>query len=106
MAATEANRAEQTRDELKVQLEATRRDMQILAGMVRERASARALSARDEMLHRVDELSEEARAMLGAAQVEAMRLADEATDTIRRNPLAAIGIAFALGWLIGKMFRR
>ena len=32
--------------------------------------------------------------------------ADEASDTVRRNPLAALGIAFGLGWLIGKLSRR
>lgn len=98
--------AEPTKDELKVQLEATRRDMEVLAAMVRERASARALGARDEFLGKVDELSEEARALIGAAQLEGLRLADEATDTVRRNPLAAVGIAFGLGWLFGKLSRK
>ncbi len=107
MPAAEANKAaDQTKDELKAQLDATRRDMQILAAMVRDRASARALSARDEVMGKVDELSAEAQAMIGAAQQETMRLADEASDTVRRNPLAAVGIAFGLGWLIGKMSRR
>lgn len=98
--------AEPTKDELKAQLDATRRDMEILATMVRERASARALNARDEVMGKVDELSEEARAMIGAAQLEGLRLADEASDTVRRNPLAAVGIAFGLGWLLGKLTRR
>ena len=107
MPAAEASKAaDYTKDELKAQLEATRRDMEILAEMVRDRASARALSARDEVMGKVDELSVEARAMVGAAQVEAIRLADEASDTVRRNPLAAVGIAFGLGWLVGKMSRR
>lgn len=98
--------AEPTKDELKAQLEATRRDMEILAAMVRERASATALGARDEVVGKLDELSEEARAMLGAAQLEGLRLANEASDSVRRNPLAAVGIAFGLGWLVGKMSRR
>jgi ElaB/YqjD/DUF883 family membrane-anchored ribosome-binding protein len=98
--------AEPTKDELKVQLEATRRDMEVLAAMVRERASARAFKARDDVVEGLDELSEEARALLGAAQMEGLRLADEATDTVRRNPLAAVGIAFGLGWLFGKLSRK
>jgi ElaB/YqjD/DUF883 family membrane-anchored ribosome-binding protein len=98
--------AEPTKDELKAQLDATRRDMQILATMVRERASARAVRARDDVVEGLDELSEEARALLGAVQMEGLRLADEASDTVRRNPLAAVGIAFGLGWLCGKLTRR
>jgi ElaB/YqjD/DUF883 family membrane-anchored ribosome-binding protein len=98
--------AEPTREELKAQLDATRRDMQVLAAMVRDGASARAARARDDLTERLDELSEEARGLLGAAQVEGLRLADEASDTVRRNPLAALGIAFGLGWLIGKLSRR
>ncbi len=98
--------ADPTKDELKAQLDATRRDMQILATMVRDRANARALKTRDEVVEGLDELSEETRALIGAAQVEGLRLADEATDTVRRNPLAAVGIAFGLGWLFGKLSRR
>ena len=98
--------AEPTRDELKAQLDATRRDMQILATMVRERASARALRARDDVVEGLDELSEEARTLIGAVQMEGLRLADEASDTVRRNPLAAVGIAFGLGWLVGRLSRR
>ncbi len=44
--------------------------------------------------------------MIGAAQVEGLRLADEASDTVRRNPLMAIAIAFGMGWLFGKLSRR
>jgi ElaB/YqjD/DUF883 family membrane-anchored ribosome-binding protein len=98
--------AEPTKDELKAQLDATRRDMQVLAAMVRDGASARALRARDDVTEKLDELSEETRALIGAAQAEGLRLADEASDTVRRNPLAAIAIAFGLGWLFGKLSRR
>lgn len=98
--------AEPTKDELKAQLDATRRDMEVLATMVRERASARAHKARDDVVDGLEDLSEEARALIGAAQLEGLRLADEATDTVRRNPLAAVGIAFGLGWLFGKLSRK
>lgn len=98
--------AEPTKDELKAQLDATRSDMKVLASMVRERAGARTLRARDDVVEGLDELSEETRALIGAAQLEGLRLADEASDTVRRNPLAAVGIAFGLGWLLGKLSRR
>ena len=97
--------AEPTKDELKAQLDATRRDMQVLAAMVRDGATARAARARDDVAARIDGLSDEARALVGAAQVEGLRLADEASDSVRRNPLAAVGIAFGLGWLFGKLSR-
>ncbi len=98
--------AEPTKDELKAQLDAARRDMQALAAMVRDGATGRAMRARDDAAEKLDELSEEARALIGAAQAEGLRIADEASDTVRRNPLAALGIAFGLGWLIGKLSRR
>lgn len=98
--------AEPTKEELKAQLEATKRDMQVLASMVRDSASARAVKARDDVAEGLDELSEEARALIGTVQLEGLRLADEATDTVRRNPLAAVGIAFGLGWLFGKLSRK
>ena len=98
--------AEPTKDELKAQLEATRRDMEILASMVRERATAGVFQARDAAYERADELSAEARALIGTAQAEALRLTDEASDQIRRNPLTAIAIAFGLGWLIGMLNRK
>ena len=97
---------EPTKDELKTQLEATRRDMEILASMVRDRATAGVAQARTAAMCRVDELSAEAQALLGNAQAEAMRLTDEAADQIRRNPLTAIAIAFGLGWLIGLLNRK
>ena len=95
-----------TKDELKAQLEATRRDMQVLASMVRERAAARAYGTRDAAIEGLEELSAEGRALLESAQLEGERLAMEASDTVRRNPMAAVGIAFGLGWLIGALYRR
>lgn len=94
------------RDELKAQLDATKRDMEILAAMVRDRATGAAYQARDAATERFDELSAEARALIGTAQAEAVRLTDEASDQIRRNPLTAIAIAFGLGWLIGLLNRK
>jgi ElaB/YqjD/DUF883 family membrane-anchored ribosome-binding protein len=98
--------AEPTVEELKAQLEATRRDMRILARMVRRRAGARALEARDEVVRGLDELSGEARARLGAARSQGTQLAEAADEAVRRNPLVALAVALALGWLIGKLTRR
>lgn len=108
MPATEPTKDElkAQKDELTAQLEATRRDMEVLASMVRERAAANVSGARDAVYQGYEELSSEARAMLGAAQAEALRWTDEASDQVRRNPLTAIAIAFGLGWLIGMLNRK
>lgn len=94
------------KDELAAQLERTRRDLEILTALVRERATAQVTEVRDEAYRRVDELSAEARAMIGNAQAEALRWTDEASAQVRRNPLTAIAIAFGLGWLIGLLNRK
>lgn len=108
MPATEPTKDElkAQKDELVAQLEATRRDMEILAALARERATATVYQARDAAYQRVDELSAEARALLGTARAEALRWTDEASDQVRRNPLTAIAIAFGLGWLIGLLNRK
>lgn len=94
------------REDLDAQLAATRRDVEILASMLRERASAGVYEARDAAVGRAQELSADARALIDCAEAEAYRLTGEAGDHIRRNPLAAIGIAFGLGWLIGMLNRK
>jgi ElaB/YqjD/DUF883 family membrane-anchored ribosome-binding protein len=43
---------------------------------------------------------------LGNAQDRAMEAAYEAEEAVRRNPLAAIGIAVGLGFLFGVLTRR
>lgn len=99
-----------TKDDLSAQLAATRRDVEILAAMVRGRATASMHEVRDAAISRADELSAEAREMIGnaktGAQANAQRMAEEACAQVRQNPLAAIAIAFGLGWLIGKSGRR
>jgi ElaB/YqjD/DUF883 family membrane-anchored ribosome-binding protein len=43
---------------------------------------------------------------LGRAQDKAMEAANEAEDAIRRNPLSAVAIAVGLGFLFGVFTRR
>ncbi|GMG82165.1 hypothetical protein LNKW23_13780 [Paralimibaculum aggregatum] len=97
-------------EELKAQIEALRKDVEGLAEIARDAASAQgrrgAAAARD----RVEELSESAREAYRAARDDLGQRGeaaiDETQEMIRRNPLAAIGIALAAGWLIGKLSSR
>ncbi|MGI8724386.1 MAG: DUF883 family protein [Methyloceanibacter sp.] len=71
-------------DELAVQLDAMRADVQNLTNTV----------------------SRIAKGQVNRAQDKAMEAAGEAEDAIRRNPLAAVGIAVGLGFLFGVFTRR
>lgn len=71
-------------DELAAQLDAMRADVQNLTSTV----------------------SRIAKGQVNRAQDKAMEAAGEAEDAIRRNPLAAVGIAVGLGFLFGVFTRR
>jgi ElaB/YqjD/DUF883 family membrane-anchored ribosome-binding protein len=43
---------------------------------------------------------------IGRVQEKASNTANEAEDTIRRNPISALAIAIGLGFLVGVMTRR
>jgi len=71
-------------DELAAQLDAMRADVQNLTSTV----------------------SRIAKGQVNRAQDKAMEAAGEAEHAIRRNPLAAVGIAVGLGFLFGVFTRR
>lgn len=83
-AAKRAGASPRDADELAVQLDAMRADVQNLTNTV----------------------SRIAKGQVNRAQDKAMEAAGEAEDAIRRNPLAAVGIAVGLGFLFGVFTRR
>ena len=101
-----AQSREPSNEELKSQLEQTRKDMRILASLARKRAVGAAQNLRDEAGHKVEELSEEASRLMGDVRDKGEHLYGEFEETVRRNPIAATGIAFAIGWVIGTALRK
>ncbi|MEM7499891.1 MAG: hypothetical protein AAF371_18110 [Pseudomonadota bacterium] len=114
---SKANGGQLTMKELQAQLETVNEDLRILAEMAGKKARGDVATARDDAEDKLAALSEEARAAFYAARdglAERGRAAyakgeeayGEFEETIRRNPMAAIGIAAAAGWLIGQLTRR
>ena len=54
----------------------------------------------------VDDMSERGSAMMGAAQDAALSIEESLEDVITQRPLATVGIALGLGFLIGATWRR
>ena len=54
----------------------------------------------------VDDMSERGSAMMDAAQDAAMSIEESLEDVITQRPLATVGIALGLGFLIGATWRR
>ena len=54
----------------------------------------------------VDDMSERGSAMMGAAQDAAYSIEESLEDAITQRPLATVGIALGLGFLIGATWRR
>ena len=64
-----------------------------------KQASANAQAAMDDM-------SERGSAMMGAAQDAASSIEESLEDVITERPLATVGLALGIGFLIGAMWRR
>jgi ElaB/YqjD/DUF883 family membrane-anchored ribosome-binding protein len=54
----------------------------------------------------VDDISERGNAMMGAAQDAAVSIEETLEDVITQRPLATVGLAIGLGFLIGATWRR
>jgi ElaB/YqjD/DUF883 family membrane-anchored ribosome-binding protein len=54
----------------------------------------------------VDDMSERGSAMMDAAQDAAYSIEESLEDVITQRPLATVGIALGLGFLMGAMWRR
>ena len=76
------------------------------AGQAGKQARSGYRQARDNMDQTIDDMSERGGAMLGAAQDAANSLEERMEDVISQRPLATVGLALGLGFLIGVTWRR
>ena len=106
-----------TYDRLEKDIEAVKNDMSALGEQITEALNAFAGSARKEARRgykraraNVDsvmsDMNERGNAALEAAQDAAATLEDTLEDAIHQRPIAAIGLAVGLGFLIGVTWRR
>jgi ElaB/YqjD/DUF883 family membrane-anchored ribosome-binding protein len=77
-----------------------------LAGTARNQARRGYKNARANVDSVVDDLSERSDAMMGAAQDAAASVEETLENVITERPLATVGLALGLGFLIGMTWRR
>jgi ElaB/YqjD/DUF883 family membrane-anchored ribosome-binding protein len=76
------------------------------AGTAQKQARRGYKQARANVDSAVDDLSERGGAMMDAAQDAASTIEETLEDVITQRPLATVGIALGLGFLIGATWRR
>ena len=76
------------------------------AGTARKQARRGYKNARANVDSVVDDLSERSSAMMGAAQDAAASVEETLENVITERPLATVGLALGLGFLIGVTWRR
>ena len=76
------------------------------AGKASKQARQGYRQARDNMDSTFDDMSERGSAMMSAAQDAAGTIEETLEDVITQRPLATIGLALGLGFLIGVTWRR
>ena len=76
------------------------------AGAARKQARHGYKQARENVDAAVDDMSERGSAVMDAAQDAAMSIEETLEDVITRRPLATVGLALGLGFLIGVTWRR
>lgn len=76
------------------------------AGQARKQARRGYKQARASAESALDEASERGSAVLGAAQDAAVTIEETLEDVITQRPLATVGLALGLGFLIGVTWRR
>lgn len=76
------------------------------AGAAKKRARRGVKEARANVDSAIDDISARGSAMLDAAQNAATSLEDTLEDVIVQRPLATVGLALGLGFLIGVTWRR
>ena len=76
------------------------------AGTARKQARRGYKQARTNVDSAVDDISERGSAVMGAAQDAATSIEETLEDVIAERPLATVGLALGLGFLIGLTWRR
>jgi ElaB/YqjD/DUF883 family membrane-anchored ribosome-binding protein len=76
------------------------------AGSARKQARRGYDQARDRAESTFDDMSDRGSAMMGAAQDAAASIEETLEDVITQRPLATVGLAIGLGFLIGMVWRR
>ncbi len=76
------------------------------AGQASKQARHGYRQARDNMDSTFDDMSERGNAMMSAAQDAASTIEETLEDVITQRPLATVGLALGLGFLIGLTWRR
>ncbi|MGC2780618.1 MAG: DUF883 family protein [Bradyrhizobium sp.] len=76
------------------------------AGQAGKQARSGYRQARENADQAFDDMSERGGAMLGAAQDAANSLEERLEDVVSQRPLATVGLALGLGFLIGATWRR
>jgi ElaB/YqjD/DUF883 family membrane-anchored ribosome-binding protein len=76
------------------------------AGTAQKQARRGYKQARDNVDSAVDDISERGSAVMDAAQDAALSIEETLEDVIAQRPLATVGLALGLGFLIGVTWRR
>jgi ElaB/YqjD/DUF883 family membrane-anchored ribosome-binding protein len=76
------------------------------AGQAGKQARRGYRQARENVDATMDDVSERGSAMMGAAQDAASSIEETLEDVIAHRPLATVGLALGLGFLIGAAWRR
>jgi len=100
------NTKTETADELRAELVAVRRDIEALAGTVGKIASSETASAVAELRKQVDAMMARGNAAVHAAGAKAGEATARFEASVERNPLTAVAIAVAAGYLLALLSRR
>jgi ElaB/YqjD/DUF883 family membrane-anchored ribosome-binding protein len=76
------------------------------AGTAKKQARRGYKEARANVDSAVDDMSERGSAMMDAAQDAALSIEESLEDVITQRPLATVGLALGIGFLIGATWRR
>jgi ElaB/YqjD/DUF883 family membrane-anchored ribosome-binding protein len=76
------------------------------AGSAKKQARSGYKQARENVDSAMDDMSERGGAMMDAAQDAALSIEETLEDVITQRPLATVGLALGLGFLIGATWRR